>query len=385
MWVPEDGALSCENWQAALAGAPGLDGFEYPVFSDAELSGEITSGFGPYKLIDSGGGGTHQPSVPAAYLRLHYHLHFPLLDMSTTQAQRYHGGYIQDELVALLSLCIGIRLKAGGATRHFQRDGDPRGRPWSFKQYGQADPVFVPSTHGIVLPAATGQHTVALPIILARFPELSQPETVVIIRAARLYQEAVWIAESTPALSWIFLVSAIETAAGYWRNRRESPVERMLTSRPEIQAILEEAGGEELVLRVAEMMAPYMGATKTFLDFLEAFVPHPPSPRPPEFAQHSWAWPDLKKSLRTIYSLRSQALHGGTPFPAPMCLPARPSGEAYDEKPVGTAAGAFGAVWVANDIPMLLHTFSYLVQGALLNWWETLLRTPDATERESRA
>src|SRR4051812_3786080 len=124
MWVPEDGALALENWQAAAMGAPARDAFEYPLFSDANLEGEITAGFGPYMLLNGLTANFNRDlRSPAAFLRVENHLDYPLREFNSTYDVRYHGGYIQDELAALLSLTLGIRLKAGGATRHFQTNG----------------------------------------------------------------------------------------------------------------------------------------------------------------------------------------------------------------------------------------------------------------------
>jgi hypothetical protein len=88
---------------------------------------------------------------------------------------------------------------------------------------------------------------------------------------------------------------------------------------PDLEEILKQYGGDELVLKVAEEVAPYMVSTKKFVDFVLAFLPDPPSVRPSEWAQHSWDRKSMKASLETIYTYRSKALHGGKPFPAPMC------------------------------------------------------------------
>jgi N-methylhydantoinase B/oxoprolinase/acetone carboxylase alpha subunit len=46
---------------------------------------------------------------------------------------------------------------------------------------------------------------------------------------------------------------------------------------------------------------------------------------------------------------------------------------ATSETPSGvwTAKGATSA-WNAEDTPMLLHTFEYIVRNALQNWWESM-------------
>jgi hypothetical protein len=41
-------------------------------------------------------------------------------------------------------------------------------------------------------------------------------------RAARLYQDALWIVESEPNLAWIMLVSTVETAAKEWSDKNHN-------------------------------------------------------------------------------------------------------------------------------------------------------------------
>jgi hypothetical protein len=50
-----------------------------------------------------------------------------------------------------------------------------------------------------------------------------------------------------------------------------------------------------------------------------------------------------------------------------------------EEKPLGLATGTRGAVWVAEDTPMLLHTFEYIARKALLKWWESMLVSDEAS------
>jgi len=77
--------------------------------------------------------------------------------------------------------------------------------------------------------------------------------------------------------------------------------------------------------------------------------------------------------LRKIYDWRSKALHGGTPFPEPMCNPPFQQKDACFEKPIGLASQTKGATWVAADTPMCLHIFEYIVRHSLLNWWDSML------------
>lgn len=174
-----------------------------------------------------------------------------------------------------------------------------------------------------------------------------------------------------------FCNTTIETIADRWRTANTSPVERLRLSRPALEQLLLQRGGAEFVQQVAKEIAPYMGATKKFVDFVLEFLPKPPEQRPPEWAQHPWDTRSMKASMRRIYGYRSRALHGGHPFPAPMCMgPYRFEGGTLAEKPIGFAMGTRGATWVVEDTPMLLHTFEYIVSKSILKWWEKSARTP---------
>ena len=241
--------------------------------------------------------------------------------MIKTDTDRYHGGWLNDEIAALLSLCLGIRVKSGGSTRRFEPEGDPRGRPEHYSMH--LNPVLLRKSFRShpVLPSALGSHCLNDAIHLQKFTEISPDDAMALIRAARLYQDAMWIAESEPSLAWLLLVSSVETAADYWRKEKETPIERMRASKPELEALLIQNCSENVVSQVAELMANFMGATRKFIDFLLTFLPSPPKNRPAQFIQVSWEETNLQKALTKIYSWRSIALHGGTPFPLPMCEP----------------------------------------------------------------
>ena len=64
----------------------------------------------------------------------------------------------------------------------------------------------------------------------------------------------------------------------------------------------------------------------------------------------------------------------------PMC---DPPGHRHDnflkEQPGTPAIGGKGGAWAAKDMPMLLHTFEYIVRHALLKWWRSIAQ-PDIPE-----
>src|SRR5690349_16208970 len=120
------GPLAYENWKAKIAEENWRQIFEYPLFTDAEMIGEITDGIGPYQIINNL---PLNSGRPALILRIQHCGKTKQLQMDKTQSAHYHGGTEEDEIAALLSLCLGVRMKAGNPSRMFEKDGDAMGRP----------------------------------------------------------------------------------------------------------------------------------------------------------------------------------------------------------------------------------------------------------------
>src|SRR6476619_92821 len=126
-----EGPTVYENWRASLEGVPVKSTFEYPLFTDARIIGSSTEEYAPYQLINtmvSSHRNVHQPH-PSIILRVDVHLAFDPTEippMDKTDDENYHGGYIQDEIAALISLSMGIRLKSGDIIRRFSPDDDPK-------------------------------------------------------------------------------------------------------------------------------------------------------------------------------------------------------------------------------------------------------------------
>jgi len=294
-------------------------------------------------------------------------------DRNKTDVARYLGGGPEVEIAALCSLAMGIRLKPGGMTRVFNKQPEyPHGMPYGADVEG-ATRRSGGTTTGILPEVKTFE--VSDVDRVATYPSLTPGQAVALARAARLYQDAVWVAEGEAELSWLFLVSAIETAADFWNAKKKSPPPELFREfLPKVSAILEREGGEKLLAEVAPHFAKTLGATKKFLSFLLAFLPSPPSTRPPRHAQVDWSQDAMKSSLQKIYEHRSTALHAGVPFPPIMCQ--RPDQDPGWSVPAeapfrGSYVNAWG-VWKQEDTPMSLHTFEYVVRGALIKWWDSM-------------
>lgn len=365
------------NWIAALDSKPCLGIHEYPLLTDADITGELPDGLGPYKFLNPGAFFNNPRRVRAAIiLRVELHMEFKYPDTLKTDTDLYHGGSFIDEIAALSSLALGIRLKAGGLSRKFEAHGDQLGSPVAY--YPSPPAIVLTQPHGLVLPSAVGPHSLNYGELelLGSLAKISPQDAIALLRAARLYQDALWIVESEPALAWLMLVSSIEAAANYWCTIKASPLERLTSSKPRLVAYLDKLSVEGVSAKVAEFVADSLGSTKKFIDFVMTFLPSAPALRPAEWGQHPWESKQMKRTMGIIYEYRSKALHGGRPFPAPMCEPPyhHPDWKAPAEKPEYLGAAMKGGSWLAKDTPMLLHTFEYITRNALCNWWKSMAK-----------
>lgn len=359
-----------ENWRGVLAGCKVLYAYEYPLYSDAYIGGELS--VGPYQFINTiahiGSSGA-TAVAPVLVLKVDVHIDPDWPEMDATDTRRYHGGLLSDEVAALAALDMGVRVKAGPVTRVFN-GGDERGRPFA---YGYEIPTLLQGKFGRTLPPAADGRT--LDLAWLKFPSDADIEDeIALIRAARLYQDAIWIADSEPALSWLLLVSAVETAAGRWNMSASSKTDRLRYSKPKLVEEIE-SRCPELLAVVADEIADTLRSTQKFVSFVLTFLPPPPRVRPEPASQLTWTEKELKPLLLKIYDYRSKALHTGVPFPAPMCQhPTRVNANStvHEERFSASAVSILDSVWVREDLPMALHIFEYIVREVLKSWWSAL-------------
>ena len=373
-WPPSIGNLR-EFKPGALEAPVAIPIVEFSLFTDARVIGEAH--FGPYAFLNTGA--FRDDGAVRAAIVLRYAIYGDESGpgprrYDKSDAELYHGGYAQDELAALASLILGIRLRAGPVSREFQVKGDPLGRPTELWNEGM--PYFRAPRRYVIPTTATGEHYLEGLVRIDELKDLSQRKAIAVIRSARMYQEALWVAESEPAMTWLLLVSALETAANEWQRSNGDPVERLQESKPELYAYLSDLPDDSILKTVAQGVADSLGITKKFVGFVLAFLPDPPSQRPTEGFQFPWNEQNWAKALKTIYRYRSQALHDGVPFPAPMCSPPTklPDLPAIAEIPTALAHSEKGATWIRADMPIYLHVFEYVARNVLLKWWPSLAR-----------
>jgi len=359
------------NWIAYQQGNPSQGYFEYELLSDVGITGDNNTDFGPYEFMTAF---NREKEVKASLIvRVDERRSNRIPSLNKTNVDYYHGGELIDEIAALVSLTMGVRIKAGRMIREFRSSDDRFGRNTDWHK--------IPAVHQIKplygqykLPAVIHECGIDLLAPLKGLPNLSEDSAAVLIKAARFYQEALWIAETEPSLSWIMCVSALEIAANQWKRGQDIPSKRLEASNKELYDYLKSLNLPDIVDKVAEYIKDSLGATQKFVDFVINFLPAPPDKRPQLAFQCSWDKVEMQKMMRIIYGHRSNVLHGGTPFPGPMCQAPMvlPDQSAPAEKPPGLGTYTKNGTWLIKDTPMLLNTFEYVTRNCLLAWWGQL-------------
>jgi hypothetical protein len=356
--------MSWHNWAADTGEA--RNKLEVALYTDRRATGELPA-VGPYSIHITFPPFDAKPPVLGMTLRLSFDVEQEEIPQQTSD-KTYHGGDIFDEIAALLSLALGIRCKSGGIIRRWDLFDDPLGR--HFEIHHRRPYLPLPDLRGpqIPLPSEEFLLTDAEPYLHA-YGRLTPKAASALIRAARLYQEALWIADGEPHQAWILLVSAVEVVANVYGKAPKSPEARIQKAWPTLYAELTDLTPEKRS-SLARLLAPNVRAAAKFIAFLESFMPTPPTVRPPEPLQV--AWNAMPQHLQKVYEYRSRALHDGTPFPAPMCeIPERgvDVGVAPLEVPLGVASRIGSSSWLHTDTPMLLHVFDYVARSAICKWW----------------
>jgi hypothetical protein len=379
----ERGPSVWANWRAQEAGAATLGAYEAALYTDAHVTGEALDGLGPYSLFNVLGSLGPRDAVSVGLgvvLRVEHHLpHVPLdpVDYERTFKDHYVGAApLSDQVACLLSLALGARFRSGGETRSFDIGApDVRGRP--ILATHQA-PTMTPPFRGSVLPDVAGR-TVLLGeavTVLAALPRLSADDATQVLRASRLYRQALWIADEDRELSWLLLVSAAEVGATHWAAHNGEPAARLEDAMPALADLLRERGGPDLVVATAGHLAHLIRATVRFLHFVTTFGGEAPPGRP----EYKWTqvdWARLKKAVGQVYAYRSAVLHAGEPMPSPLLkVPWQGDLAHASERPLGMGTAHGSTTWAAKDLPMHLHVFAGITRCALIAWWARLADEP---------
>ncbi|MDX6242006.1 MAG: hypothetical protein QOG10_6877 [Kribbellaceae bacterium] len=373
------GTDAWKNWRGFDGGAPERENYDDELQSDVAFAGGPAQ-FGPFELsaVTRDAYTGHQVG-PA--LIVHGGVHADLLPeivingrLAKADSTAYHGGTMSDEIAALVSLILGVRLRAAGTLRLSGiHDPSDEERPPIFfetprlSRPGRGNRELVPAA----LRRPTNMEDLDR---LASLPSLAEDLQVELVRAGRAYANGLWWANEDPNLAWLQLVTAVEIAAKASQTFNVDPVALLKDVWPDLWNALQPADAA-VRAAVAQHLGPQIKSAKAFKDFLEACAPPPPDVRP-QFSSLDWS--KMLQHATKIYDHRSKALHGGKPFPLPMCeCPRVEESGAIQEIPHGLNSGALGAIWDAKETPMLLSTFEYIARGALLTWWDELINTDE--------
>src|SRR5712692_1671107 len=275
------GPASYRNWRAFLDRAPGRGAvFEVPIYSDATVVVAISGGAGPYSILNGIPAG---PTDAKLVLRFGVHLDpTETRDMTSTDTAGYTGAHLGDEIAALLSLELGVRLMAGDSTRMEHGDGAP---PVILGDSRRPAMFLVPANKRSIVPRALTESRLKIDH-LSTLPRLAPEDATALIRAARSYRDGMWIAEVEPELSWLLLISALEVASTHQQIEQHDAVDILRRSKPKLVKRYE--NNPELLRDVANELARELRATARFLEFMNRHIPSPPTDRPPVEFQLSW-------------------------------------------------------------------------------------------------
>jgi hypothetical protein len=377
--VGEERPQSWSNWNAFLGGAKPTCAEEFELYSDSIIHGAERD-FGPYRVINLMVGLRRETAIarPVVTLRIG---HVTTANPRPEDAE--HGGRHPDEIAALISLLLGVRLQAGGSRRFFafaNQDRDPLGRP---KAQAEVEEPYLPQGSWAPIIAQAVREVIPADLdelnLLTTFPALSSEDATALVRAARLYQAALWGSEREAMSSWAQLVLAVETLATRVAEENGTPPEVLLKEYDKELWNICKDYGDECVRRVAVSRVRKLAAKRKFVGFLTRFLPDPPRERPASYLQ-DWSAEGLDEPLREVYELRSGYVHSGIPFPwqlyrAPQQFGGVPV-EYMPDEPVVAAAHRLSKPRLNKTRPIHLHVFAHLVRGAIVKWWREAEQPP---------
>ena len=368
------GPMTWENWTRWTESQQVVSRFEAELWGGVGANREWISVNSPYQVLNA----FHKSSpdgvtAPRVVVRAET-VKITESNPSTKDVARFHGGTFDDELAALISLALGARFQSVGITRQWGLDGDPLGRPASLG----VGSVHLPtrSARGPVVPRLDKPADLSdVGPYFESYRNAGAVRASWIVRASRLYQQAVWVADSDPNQCWVMLVSAIEAAAQTDDAGARSADDDIELLPPSIAKVIRELPNlsADDHSRFVDALRPITGSTKKFLSFFDRYSPPPPQHRI-DGLTGAVDWVNLRKALRAVYDYRSTFLHDGTPFPWPMCTPPMTfddhlGGRFTVEQPIGEGSAARGGSWLPADLPMHLWVFEHAVRSALHAWW----------------
>lgn len=363
------GTVAWENWRAYDAGEDLIEQFEDELHSDISFTGQPAE-LGPYKLsLVHRQFGDHGVGASLVLEGNSHTLQIPDIVVDNkivpTDTSNYFGGALADEIAALVSLELGVRLRFAGIRMMSGFHQNPRtlfavpplGRPGA------------PTTE--MLPYVMTRKPNLNQLALTKtFSNLAEKDERAVVRAATSYASAIWWANQDPGQAWLQFVTALEVASKHRQARKYDPAAIIAQVDPDLWSDLLEVP-EPTRTKLAKKLAGPLRATQTFKTFVASHAPDPPAVR------GTWEqldWDAMEQHAGIIYKHRSDWLHKGIPLPLPLIdtrTETDPEGTPA-EVPMGHSVGGRGGIWTADEYPMTLSMFEHITRGALLKWWQEL-------------
>ncbi|UXY29936.1 hypothetical protein [Streptomyces sp. HUAS TT20] len=280
--------------------------------------------------------------------------------------------YAGEEVAALLSVALGVRLRDGGLIRRFQHGKDPAGEP---ELHNHRAPTSIPvPDRRIQFPGLRGKEVKLAHGVkwLLLYPKLQPAEAIALAKAARCYADALWVGDNDPQQAWLHLVTALETLAVHMQTDALNPMEVLQDAYPKLVELITGREVSDILPAVANVLVETAKATRRFLDFTCHYAPPPPSERPDNEGVRL-DWDSLRRALAFVYEHRSNYLHAGRPMPPGMIgvdLELGDDGRPPECIERDTEIMAGRSAWKAKQVPMHLWVLAYITRGALLNWWQ---------------
>ncbi len=354
---------------------------EFVLYSDANIDGTWLE-LGPYDLVFLEPPQATSLGVARRAMLLRSWDHLPDDPPSgpyelEDDVEAYFGGDIGDELAALLGLALARRVRSGGRVRQgLLALGGERPRPIRLGLASEGThrpPVLEPPIGEPMIAWLADPVTIDDAVeLLSTYPKLDGRDAIALIRAARQYVDGLWLADTDPRLSWIKLFSALEVAANRFDDgRQESPLAQLRRHRRGMAKALKDVP-HDVAEAIAREVSRLFNVERKLRRFVKEFDPGPPPLRPSE-GPARFVWEELDEAIATLYDHRSRDLHDGIAFPPPLCEPPdKLISDRASERFYFLGMSTKGGQWTAENLPMQLHVFAYLVGGVLRNWWRAL-------------
>ncbi len=380
-----------QGWASLNGGGTSnvVTGTQHPLYGTAQITGDrITVGNvtveGAFNLNTEGG---TIPGQPILYVTITARY----TEDQPTEAERtavehamsksgvYHGGGVDDEIAALISLRFGTPCRSGGTNRlrlastHEWQHSEITYRPQNLPQ-----PDLI--QRGLLPPATASVTTEAIADTLHAYANLQPEDAAALIRAARTYALGRWIVNDDPNETWLRDVSAIETVAHRWQHHDLPAIDILRMEEPDLADALHQIDPAAEQHVADEPLARGLRARRRFTQFLQQHRAPPPADRPAPHFQIPFGDPDqMERLYKKVYDLRSAALHNATPFPTFMLsagLPT-PTEDASRAVPseraiIGISGTASGGHWKPGDAPITLAIWDHITRHAINNWWDHL-------------